>query len=243
MKKGLQKLFKKQYKTIENDAFLKRIRATIIGEGMLHVGNIYLMDYAIQHMPDDGIVLEIGSYAGLSTNVMLHLLEKHGKQHRFVGCDAWIYEGFNDHTGKIETHIDGKTEVSRKDYVAYIKTAFINATQLLHPNRKPFTCHLPSDAFFENWNTKNEFTDVFERTFSIQDEISICYIDGDHSYEQAKKDFENVAAKLKRNGFILLDDSADYLNFGSKHLMKDIKNDHRFKIIDSNPNYLIQKVN
>ena len=243
MKKRIQQLFKKSYKTIENDAFLKRIKATIIGEGMLHEGNIFLMDYAIQHMPDDGIVLEIGSYAGLSTNALLHLLQKHHKKHTFIGCDAWIYEGFNDYTGNIETHIDGKAEVSRKDYVAYIKTAFINAAQLLHPNAKPFTCHMPSDAFFENWNSKNQFTDVFDRTFSIQDTISFCYIDGDHSYEQAKKDFENVAAKLKRNGFILLDDSADYLNFGSKHLMKDIKNDHRFKIIDSNPNYLIQKVN
>lgn len=243
MKKRIQQLFKKPYKTIENDAFLKRIRATIIGEGMLHEGNIYLMDYAIQHMPDDGIVLEIGSYAGLSTNVLLHLLQKHHKKHTFIGCDAWIYEGFNDHTGNIETHIDGKVEVSRKDYVAYIKTAFINAAQLLHPNTKPFTCHMPSDAFFENWNTKNEFTDVFDRTFSIQDTISFSYIDGDHSYEQAKKDFENVAKKLKVNGFILLDDSADYLNFGNKNLIEDIKNDHRFTIIDRNPNYLIQKVN
>ncbi|MCH2195258.1 hypothetical protein [Kordia sp.] len=102
MKKSIRNIFKKQYKTINNDYFLYRIKATIIGEGMLLEGNIYLMDYAIQHMPSDGIVFEIGSYAGLSTNVMLHLLEKHGKKHRFVGCDAWIYEGFKDHTGTIE---------------------------------------------------------------------------------------------------------------------------------------------
>jgi predicted O-methyltransferase YrrM len=242
MKKSIQKIFKKQYKTIEDDLFLKRIRATIIGEGMLHEGNIYLMDYAIQNMPEDGIVLEIGSYAGLSTNVMLHLLEKHGKKHRFVGCDAWIYEGFKDHTGIVETHVDGKPEVSREAYVSYIKNAFKNAAQLLHPNNKPFTCHLPSDAFFKTWNTTNDFTDVFDRTFSIQQEISFAYIDGDHSYEQAKKDFENVATKLKVNGFILLDDSADHLNFGSKDFIKEIKQHSDFRVIDNNPNYLIQKV-
>ena len=93
---------------------------------MLHEGNIYLMDYAIQHMPEDGIVLEIGSYAGLSTNVMLHLLNKHQKQPQFVGCDAWIYEGFTDHTGIIETHIDGKPDVSRAAYTTYIKNAFVS---------------------------------------------------------------------------------------------------------------------
>ena len=242
MKKRIQQLFKKNYKTITDDAFLKRIRATIIGEGMLHEGNIYLMDHAIQHMPEDGIVLEIGSYAGLSTNVLLHLLQKHHKKHTFVGCDAWVYEGFKDHTGHIETHVDGKVDVSRKDYVAYIKTAFINAAELLHPKAKPFTCHMPSDDFFENWNTKNEFTDVFDRTFSIEDKISFCYIDGDHSYEQTKKDFQHVDEKLKVNGFILLDDSANHLNFGSSDFIQEIKQYDNYTIVANNPNYLIQKI-
>ncbi|WP_366512821.1 class I SAM-dependent methyltransferase [Kordia sp.] len=72
--------------------------------------------------------------------------------------------------------------------------------------------------------------------------MSFAYIDGDHSYEQTKKDFENVDSKLKVNGFILLDDSADHLNFGSSDFIKDIKKNDNYKIIDSNPNYLIQKV-
>ncbi|AXG69196.1 methyltransferase domain protein [Kordia sp. SMS9] len=242
MKKSIQRIFRKKYKTIHDDSFLKRIKATIIGEGMLHEGNIYLMDYAIRHMPDDGIVFEIGSYAGLSTNVMLHLLTKHDKKHMFVGCDAWIYEGFKDHTGIIETHIDGKVDVTRKEYVSYIKQAFVNAASLLHPNKKPHTCHLTSDAFFEQWNANNEFTDVFDRTFSIQQEISFGYIDGDHSYEQTKKDFENVASKLKVNGFILLDDSAKHLHFGSSDFIQEIQQHDAFKIIAHNPNYLLQKV-
>jgi predicted O-methyltransferase YrrM len=235
-------IFNKKYKTITNDAFLKRIKSTILGEGMLHEGNIYLMDYAIQNMPDEGIVFEIGSYAGLSTNVMLHLLDKYGKKHLFISCDAWVYEGFTDHKGIIEKHIDGKVDVTRAAYVAYLRNAFINAAKLLHPNAKPQTCHLTSDAFFEKWNANTQFTDVFDRTFSIQQKISFAYIDGDHSYEQTKKDFENVDSKLKVNGFILLDDSAKHLNFGSSDFIKEIKNNPNYKIIDSNPNYLIQKV-
>lgn len=219
-----------------------RINASIIGEGMLHDGNMYLMDYAIQHMPNEGIVFEIGSYAGLSTNVLLHLLNKHNKNHQFIGCDAWIYEGANDENGTIPNHIDGKVNVTRLDYVDYLKNAFVNAANLLHPERKPYTCHLPSDTFFEYWNANKEFTDVFQRTFCIEDEISFCYIDGDHSYAQTKKDFENVASKLKVNGFILIDDSAKYMHFGSAKFIKEIEANPNYKIIDNNPNYLIQKV-
>lgn len=235
-------IFRKKYKTLHKDSFLKRINSTIIGEGMLHDGNIYLMDYAIQNMPDEGLVFEIGSYAGLSTNVMLHLLKKHRKKHLFIGCDAWVYEGFEDHKGIINDHIDGNVNISREEYVTYIKNAFINAANLLHPDTKPHTCHLTSDTFFEKWNANDEFTDVFNRKFSIHQEISFCYIDGNHSYEQTKKDFENVDSKLKLNGFILIDDTAKYMNFGSVDFIKEIKKDDRYKIIDSNPNYLIQKV-
>ena len=235
-------ILKKKYKTLQKDPFLLRINSTVIGEGMLHEGNIYLMDYAIQNMPNEGIVFEIGSYAGLSTNVILHLLNKYNKKHLLIGCDAWIYEGSKDHVGTTYNYIDGNDTITRTEYVAYIKNAFINAINLLHPNTRPYTCHLTSDAFFKNWNTTNEFTDVFDRTFGIHQEISFCYIDGNHSYEQTKKDFENVVSKLKLNGFILIDDSAKYMNFGSAKFIKEIKKNDRFKIIDNNPNYLIQKI-
>ena len=242
IKRIVNMILKKKYKTLNDDSFLKRIRCTIIGEGMLHEGNIYLMDYAIQNMPNEGVIFEIGSYAGLSTNVMLHLLKKHNKKHLFIGCDAWVYEGYNDYKGIIESHVDGRSDINRKDYMNYIKGAFINATNLLHPNTKPYTVHLTSDEFFKKWNTKDEFTDVFNRPFSIHQGISFSYIDGNHSYEQTKKDFENVDSKLKLNGFILIDDSAKYMNFGSSKFIKEIKQNDRYKLIDNNPNYLIQKV-
>jgi len=235
-------IFKRRNKTFKRDSFLKRINSTVIGEGMLKEGNIYLMDFAIQNMPDEGIVLEIGSYAGLSTNVILHLLENHNKNNTFVGCDAWIYEGFNDYKIKSNKFIDGSNKISRIEYCNYIKRAFINSINLLHPNRKPYTCHLTSDAFFNIWKTDNKFTDVFNREFKINEEISFCYIDGNHSYEQTKNDFENVGSKLKTNGFILIDDSAKFMNFGSSKFINNIKKDKNYKIVDSNPNFLIQKI-
>jgi hypothetical protein len=65
---------KKQIKIIRDDNFIKRLNSSVIGEGMLHKGNPYLMDYAIKYLPENGIVLEIGVYGGLPTNLILHLL-------------------------------------------------------------------------------------------------------------------------------------------------------------------------
>lgn len=235
-------MFQKSIKKIEKDDFISRLRCTVIGEEMLHEGNIYLMDYAIKNMPKSGIILEIGSYAGLSTNLLLHLLEKHDQKHIFLGCDAWVYEGYNDFTGKIETHIDGKTNISRISYMEYIKSAFIKATQLLHPQRLPYTCHLRSNDLFKKWNLNENLTDVFGRQLTIQENIAFAYIDGDHSYEQTKSDFENVDSKLLVNGFILIDDSGIKMPFGSAKFAKEIRKNKSYKLIDSNPNHLFQKI-
>lgn len=76
----------KAKKVLDQDLFLKRIRSSVIGEGMLSDHNIVLIDYAIRKMPQEGVVLEIGSYAGLSTNVILHLLNKHSRNASNVLC-------------------------------------------------------------------------------------------------------------------------------------------------------------
>lgn len=233
----------KREKKIKYDPFIKRVRSSIIGEGMLHDGNIYLMDYAIKNMPEEGIILEIGSYAGLSTNVMLHLLEKNNKKNLFFGCDPWIYEGYDDHKGITQKHIDGKANIERTEFMNYIKEAFMKSTQLFHANSLPYTCHMTSDLFFEKWNTNQKFTDVFNRTFYMKNLISFCYIDGDHSYKQTERDFFNVDSKLQKNGFVLIDDSISGSKFGSAVFIKQILQNPNYKLIDHNPNYLFQKIN
>ena len=74
------------------------------------------------------------------------------------------------------------------------------------------------------------------------EKIAFAYIDGDHSYEQTKKDFENVDAKLLKNGFVLIDDSAKKMRFGSAQFIKEIFKRSDYKLIDANPNYLFKKI-
>lgn len=224
------------------DSYIDRLRCSVIGEGMLHAGNPYLMDFAIKNMPLNGIVIEIGVYGGLSTNLLLYLLQKNDKIQKLYGCDAWVYEGYKDFTGIVETHIDGREDILRKDYVQYIKDSFLRSVGFLNKDNLPHTCHSTSDDFFTQWSSTNLFTDVFGRNFSISQKISFAYIDGDHSLEQTEKDFNNVAERLLIGGFVLIDDSADGMSFGSASFIKHIRKNPCFEIVTQNPNYLIKKI-
>jgi hypothetical protein len=99
MMNALRKLFGSRYKQLPQDDFIRRLSVSVIGEGMLHPGNAYLMDWAIQRMPAGGCMLEIGTYGGLSTNLLCYLAKKHRQNHPFFTCDPWVYEGFYDAHG------------------------------------------------------------------------------------------------------------------------------------------------
>jgi hypothetical protein len=236
-------LFKKSIKKLPyKDAFIERLPSSTISGGMLTEGNIYLMDYAVKNMPANGHILEIGCWAGLSANVLHHLIKRYDRTELFLGCDPWIYEGFGDHKKTGITTIDGDETIERTDFMNYIKNAYVNSITLFNKNKLPHTFQLTSDAFFEHYSKNDEITDVFNRPFKLGGQISFCYIDGDHSYEIAKRDFENTDKYLKINGYILLDDSWDSSNYGSSKLMDDIKKNSSYRIVDKNPNYLIQKI-
>lgn len=79
--------------------------------GMLDRGNLYLINYALSHLPSSAPLLEIGSFCGLSANVLTHYKRKHGIHNRLVTCDKWEFE-IGD---KDREHIDG-SPVSFAEY-------------------------------------------------------------------------------------------------------------------------------
>jgi hypothetical protein len=208
---------------------------------MLHEGNIYLFDQVIRNLHSDGSVIEIGSYGGLSTNLICYLLRKYGKQNPFFTCDAWVYEGFQDAAGKKSEFIDGQNDITRASYMNYIRDSFIRSTTFLSSANLPFSVHASSDTFFTKWDSSEEVTDVFGRKVRLGGRICFAYIDGDHSLNAATRDFESVAKHLAGGGHILLDDSADDLLLGSAKLIQQIKSNPDFEIVCRNPNYLVRK--
>src|ERR1700688_3935973 len=57
--------------------------------GMLDRGNLYLMDYAMQRLPSSSPLVEIGTFCGLSTNLLTHYERKYGVSSRLIICDKW----------------------------------------------------------------------------------------------------------------------------------------------------------
>ena len=209
---------------------------TFANAGMLHKGNIYCMDYAIRNLPSDNPVLEIGSFCGLSTNVITYLLAKHNKSNQIISSDKWIFEGA-ENGGNL-----GLSNISHHDYREYVISSFKRNMELFSRENKPYTIEVFSDEFFELWDRGDKVKDIFDRDIQLGGKFSFCYIDGNHTYEYAKRDFENVNKNLDVGGYILFDDSSDADPFGLTRLMKEIKNNKDYKLVMKNPNYLFMKL-
>ncbi len=204
--------------------------------GMLNPGNIYSLDYAIKNIATHSPVLEIGSFCGLSTNVISYLLRKHGKKNIIISADKWIFEGSESIMNV------GDSDVAHSDYKNFVKESFKRNVSFFSKSNLPYTIEAFSDEFFELWQTGQKVRDVFEREIQLDGKISLAYIDGNHTYEYAKRDFINTGKILEKGGFILFDDSYEGSPFGCARLMKEILADKNYRLVLKNPNYLFQKV-
>ena len=202
--------------------------------GMLNPGNVYAMKYAIENLPTSDPIIEIGSFCGLSTNVLSYFLRKNQRKNIIFCSDKWIFEGSEESVNL------GLSDISHADYRSYVKETFMRNINFFSPNR-PHPIELFSDEFFEKWKTQKKVVDVFNQSITLGGNISFSYIDGNHNYEFAKRDFENVNQHLVPGGFILFDDSSDSASFGLSKLMREIKQRSDYSLVMKNPNYLFQK--
>jgi hypothetical protein len=105
----------------------------------------------------------------------------------------------------------------------------------------PHTIEMLSDEFFEAWREKRNVNDVFGRPITLGGNFSFCFIDGNHTYEFAKRDFDNCDAHLDRGGFILLDDSGDGTGSEVCRVVQEVKQAGRYEVVSRNPNYMFRK--
>ena len=87
--------------------------------GMLDNGNIYCFEYAIEHLPSNSPIVEIGSFCGLSTNLISFYLRKNNKSNKLITCDKWIFE-----TADLNSTI-GQSEISQTNYREFVKDSFM----------------------------------------------------------------------------------------------------------------------
>lgn len=204
--------------------------------GMLTRGNAYCIDFAIQNIKSKSPIVEIGSFCGLSTNIITYYKEKNNVDNALVTVDKWIFEGA-ENGGMLG---DSKT-VSHAMYKDFIKETFTRNVQMFSRYDLPFTMEVFSDEFFSSWEKAEKCRDVFGREFLLGGPISFCYIDGNHSYEFAKRDYINCDKYLERGGFILFDDSADGSGFEVCKVVKEVLDNGRYDLVAKNPNYFFRK--
>ena len=203
--------------------------------GMFHPGNAHLVDKAIQALPTDDPVLEIGAFAGLSTNVLTYFLRLHGRRSRLFTTDPWIFEG-EEEAGLPESTI------SFEAYRAEVRRQFEENVKFWSVERLPHGFALTSDEFFAAWRSRATLVDVFGRDCRLGGPIAFCFIDGDHTYEQAKRDFVHADELLVSGGFVLFDDSDEFGAFPHIHrIVEEALRDGRYELVGANPHHLIRK--
>lgn len=204
--------------------------------GMLQRGNIYCIDLALSQLPSSAPVLEIGSFCGLSTNIIAHYLKKHKRTNPIFTCDKWEFEG-SENTGTI-----GDSDITHAEYRSFCKESFMRNVSLFSSFNKPHTIEVFSDDFFSMWNAALKTQDIFGNEIQLGGPVSFAFIDGNHSYSFTQNDFNNTDAFLEVGGFILFDDSGKDSPFECKNLMPEISATGRYKLIAENPNFLFKKL-
>lgn len=233
-------LRKMRYKSLQekiplkDDEFFKWISFAV--PGMTGGGNIESIGYAIKNLPSVSPVIEIGSFCGLSTIIISHFKEKFGKSNPLYTCDKWEFEGQN-----IGSYLGESKSTKHEEYRKFVKDSFIRNINTFSREDLPKTVEVFSDEFFDMWSKKSETYDVLGNKIKLGGPISFAFIDGNHTYSFAKRDFENTDKYLERGGFILFDDSSDYSHWEVNKLAREIVKGKDYELVARNPNYLFRK--
>ena len=207
---------------------------SFVNAGMLNKGNLLCFDHAMRNLPSGNPIVEIGSFCGLSTNLLCYFRQKHGKTNPIFNCDRWEFEGAEGNVGD--------TDISHADYRSFVRETYIRNVKMFSRPTVPSTVEMLSDDFFTAWGRGETVTDVFGRPARLGGPISFCYIDGNHEYKFAKSDFQNTDRFLEPGGFVLFDDSADGSHWEVCRVVEEVKQMANYELVVKNPNYLFRKV-
>jgi len=204
--------------------------------GMLERGNLYCFKHAIDNLPSDAPIVEIGSFCGLSTNLITHYKQEAGVKNPLFTCDRWDFERPPD-----EQALGGTSSITHEEYRVFVKETFLRNIRMFSRYDLPHTIELYSDEFFQAWREGKEVQDLLGRPIRLGGPISFCYIDGNHTYDFARRDFENANEFLVSGGFILFDDSAKGSGWQVCKVVEEVENAGDYELVVRNPNCLFRK--
>lgn len=112
---------------------------------------------------------------------------------------------------------------------------FIITSEILkakHPDLRMYTCDLMKRSSILSWYASQaDYTYFNQSSFTltkddIQDQVDLILIDGDHSYEGVKRDFE-VCLQFKPK-YVVFHDISSVACEGVRRFWSEIKNDYKF---------------
>jgi hypothetical protein len=204
--------------------------------GMLERGNLYCFHYAINHLASESPLIEIVSFCGLSTNLLTHYKATSGRCNRLFTCDEWCFEGAEEINAMI-----GSSHCTHLAYRSFVYESFKRNTQFFSGKDLPYTIEKSSDAFFAAWRKGEIVTDIFGRSVRLGGPVSFCFVDGNHSCDYVKRDFENCEEFLEGGEFVFFDDSQDDSGWEVRKVVKEIQVSRKYDLVIKNPNYLFVK--
>jgi hypothetical protein len=220
------------------DPFLE-IAVRSIVPGWLDRGNVELFDYCFANLPSGAPVLEIGSFAGLSLNTITHLLKRHGRSNPVFSVDGWDWHA---PVSLRRADVFRADTVSWEEHRHLLIETFKRSVSLYSRGNLPHHIVANSDQFFAEWAAGNTRTDFFSREVVLGGPLSFAYIDGDHSYEQSLKDFQNIDRYLEIGGFVVFDDSNDETPWECTRTAREAAKRNDYRLVDKRPNYCVQKI-
>jgi hypothetical protein len=219
-------------KTIQ-DEYISWLR--FANAGMLDAGNVWCLDHAVHNMPEALPIVEIGSFCGLSTNVIIHFCLRHGRTNPIYCADKWIFEGA-ENGGSL-----AGSRLTHEQYREFVMETFKRNISFFSQGRLPHPVKALSDDFFALWHGQTSIVDVFGVEVVLGGPIGFAYVDGSHKPEQCRRDFENVHEFLVPGGYVLFDDSSEKAPFGLYPLMREIGDRDDYEVVIENPNFLFRK--
>jgi hypothetical protein len=208
-----------------------------INAGILERGNLSSFEYAISHLPSAAPILEIGSLCGLSTNLLTYFKRKHRIASPLVTCDKWE---FQQSANGNPTYV-GDSPILQKDFARFARDSYIRNIKMFSADDLPYTFEMTSDEFFAFWQARESRNDILGRPYALGGPLGFCFVDGNHTYDFAKRDFLNCDAFLEVGGFILFDDSTLPKDDVYK-VMPEVMATGRYKLVAKNPYHLFQKI-
>ena len=208
--------------------------------GMMTKGNVDALYHGLKGTKDiEGCLIEIGSFCGLSSNVITYLKRHLGIKKPLFAMDPWDLveiEDLKDDLPQLELGIP-QVELGQ-----FIRESYVTRVGFFSRDDLPYALHGFSGDLMTQWHRNETATDLFDRQVDLGGPIAFAFIDGDHTYEGAKLDFENIDRHLSVGGMILFDDSADAGDRGCEAAAHEAAARKNYVLISKNPNYLIQKI-